>query len=370
MKNLTSLNNWSLFVFLLFWNSFSFCAESDDSISVYTQRFSTIAVYPENSAPAVIVSLNNSDIATPIDALVRSVPVRVGDKVAAGEVLVQLDCRDFESERARLLGERKATQARLELSAWQLKQTKILAGQQTLSEEQVQKKRAEHTALQGDLAALAARLKATARQIAACRVKAPYAGVVTARLTGVGQYAARGDALIRLLDVTDTEISAQVPSREADALLNAGQLAFERDGKRFPLTLRTILPAIQTETASQEVRLNFSAERDEAGAGGRLMWRNRHPFLPANVIVKRGDLFGVFIATNGRARFQALPGAQSGRPAPTPLPLESTVIVSGQFALQDGQAIRAQPLSDAELKSHARNPGSIPKVSIVTGSMQ
>jgi len=245
-----------------------FCASAlaDEAVPVRTQPLSALAIYPESSAPAVVVSLNDSPIAAQIDAPVFEIPVRVGDTVKAGAVLVKLACKDFELERARLQAERQATQARLELAEWQLKQAETLAEQQTLPQEQVQQKRAEQSALRGDLAAHSARIAGTDHQIAACTVKAPYPGVITARLITVGQYATRGTPLVRLLDITRPEISAQVSSRETAALHQADSLDFEHDGRRYPLKLRTVLPTIQTETGSQEVRLDFKAQYGEPGA--------------------------------------------------------------------------------------------------------
>jgi len=58
------------------------------------------------------VSLNDAPIAAQIEALVIDVPVRVGDTVKAGAILVKLACKDFELEQSRLKAERQAIQAR------------------------------------------------------------------------------------------------------------------------------------------------------------------------------------------------------------------------------------------------------------------
>jgi len=177
-----------LLLTLFIWLLVGLCSSihAAEPVPVRTQTLAELAIYPESNASAVVVSLNDAAIASEVDALVVGVPVRVGDSVKAGAVLVQLACKDFELDRARLQAERQATQARLELAQWQLKQTETLAAQQTLPQLQVQEKRSQLAVLRGDLAAHAARLETTARQIAHCTVKAPFAGVVTARLLAVG----------------------------------------------------------------------------------------------------------------------------------------------------------------------------------------
>ncbi|MCX7099932.1 MAG: efflux RND transporter periplasmic adaptor subunit [Methylobacter sp.] len=318
----------------------TFLVYADEVIPVRTQTLAELAIYPESAAPAVSVSLNNSAIASQVDALVLDIPVRVGDNVKAGAVLVQLSCRDFELDRTKLQAERQAAQAKLELSQWQLKQAETLAQQQTLPEEQVQEKRSQLAVLRGDLAAHAARIEATERQITHCTVKAPFAGVITERLISIGQFASRGTALVRLLDISHPEVSAQVSSRETPALQNSKSLVFEHNGEDYPLHCRTVLPAIHTETGTQEVRLDFIGRKAEPGAAGRLLWRDKVMHVPAELLVKRGEQLGLFINQTGTAHFHALPDAQSGRPAAIALPVDTQVIVTGQFALNEGMAIK------------------------------
>jgi RND family efflux transporter MFP subunit len=334
-----SIAGWLLACCLL---SFCTSALAVTPVPVRTQTLAELAIYPESASPAVVVSLNDAPIAAQIDALVVDVPVRVGDTVKAGAILVKLACKDFELEQSRLKAERQAIQARLELAQWQLKQAETLAAQQTLPEEQVQEKRSQLAVLRGDLAAHGARIEITDRQIVHCTVNAPFPGVVTARLIAVGQFASRGTALVRLLDITRPEVSAQVSSRETEALRQAKLLLFEHDGKQYPLILRAVLPTIHTETGTQNVRLDFTGLRSDPGAAGRLIWQNGVRHVPAEYLVQRDGQLGVFIVADGKAHLHALPGSQSGQPAPISLPPETQIIVTGQFGLNEGMAVKAE----------------------------
>jgi len=316
--------------------------QAAEPVPVRTQTLAELAIYPESAAPAVVVSLNDAPIAAQVDALVVEVPVRVGDAVKAGAVLVQLACQDFELDRTRLQAERQATQARLELAQWQLKHTETLAAQQTLPEEQVQQKRSQLAVLRGDLAAYAARIETTRRQIAHCTVKAPFTGVATARLIAIGQFATRGTPLIRLLDISRSEVSAQVSSRETQALQKAGSLVFEHNGEHYPLRLRTVLPTIHTETGTQEVRLDFIEGKAEPDAAGRLLWHDKVMHIATEFLVKRGELLGVFTEAAGTAHFHPLPDAQNGRPAAIGLASDTRIIVSGHYNLNDNAPVTVE----------------------------
>ena len=71
--------------------------------------------------------------------------------------------------------------------------------------------------------------------------------------------------------------------------------------------------------------------------------------IPAELLVKRGEQLGVFVNQNGSAHFQALPDAQSGRPAAISLPADTQIIITGQFALQEGVAIKVESKPGNEL---------------------
>ncbi len=318
---------------------------ADEPIPVLIQPLYELALYPESTAAAQVVSLNNTAIAAQVNALVAEIPVRVGDSVKAGAILVKLVCKDFELEHEKLKAERQATQSRLELAQWHIKQSELLASQRTLPLEKVQERRAELAVLRGELAAHAVRIKIAERQMASCLVKAPFDGIVTERSLSVGQLVSSGTALVHLLDLTRAEVSAQVASRDITALHKAGDLSFEHEGQRYPLKLRAILPSIQTQTGTQEVRLDFSGKRSQPGAAGRLVWQDQTLHIASELLVKRGEQLGVFTEQAGVAHFHSLPHAQNGRPAIIDLSPDTPIIVSGQYSLNEGSKVKAQVLT-------------------------
>lgn len=331
-------------------------AFADDPIPVVTQPLYELALYPESTSAAQVVSLNNSVIAAQVGGLVAEVPVRVGDTVKAEAVLVKLGCKDMELEYEKLKAERQATQAKLELAQWHLKQSELLTSQRTLPVEKVQERRAELAVLRGDLAADMAGIKIAERQMASCLVKAPFAGIVTERSISVGQLVSNGTALVHLLDLSQTEVSAQVASRDIAALRVAGELAFEHEGQRYPLKLRAVLPAIQAQTGTQEVRLDFIGKRGQPGAAGRLVWQNPTLHIASDQLVKRDGQLGVFTEQAGAAHFHPLPDAQNGRPAVIGLSPDTPIIVSGQYGLNEGSRVKVQTIPKTATKS-----GSKPK---------
>ena len=88
------------------------------------------------------------------------------------------------------------------------------------------------------------------------------------------------------------------------------------------------------------VQAERSPGRLRKGSAGQLRWNDDRPHLPASVVVQRERRLGVFVVEGGKARFVPLPRAEEGRAAPAALPPDAAVVVSGQAALQPGQAVR------------------------------
>ena len=81
-------------------------------MAVRAQPWRDIASVPTRSAPATVVSSNDTLLSAEVAARVLSFPPRVGDVVAVGEVIARLDCRAYELERASARTARDVLQAR------------------------------------------------------------------------------------------------------------------------------------------------------------------------------------------------------------------------------------------------------------------
>jgi RND family efflux transporter MFP subunit len=324
--------------------AFTATALADDPMVIRIRPLSEVVIYPESSAPAVAVSLNDTPIAAQVDAQIANIKVRVGDTVVSGTILATLDCREFIADRIRLRGELHAIEARIQQARWHLQQSQVLASQHTLPEERVRDRQAQLGEQQGNIEAQRGRLQSAERQIGQCTLKAPFTALVSQRLASVGQFVTRGTAIVRLVDLSQREVSAQIPVADTPGFNAADALAFDYQGRRYPLRLRHLLPTIASDTRTQEARLEFSENIPPAGAAGRLVWASKQPHLPADLLIKLNNQLGIFLETGGKATFHPLPQAQAGTPADIDLPSESRIIVSGQFGLKEGTAVKVVAL--------------------------
>lgn len=312
-------------------------ATADEARAVRAQPFSALAVYPELSAPAQVVSLNDSRIEASISAMVEQIEVRVGDVVEAGAALMTLQCDDQRNALEQLMAGRDALKARSGFADAQHKLASSLG--KTLSDEQLRQRKADAAALRADLAGAEAGVARGLRDVARCKITTPFKAVVVERLIGVGEKAQPGKPLLRLLDISSLEVSAQVQAFDADSLPIAEGLTLAVDEQRYPLTLRSALPMIDPNSRSREVRLEFAAKGAAPGSSGRLLWRLPNAHLPAEFLVQRDARQGVYVVRQGKAEFVAIKGAREGSPAAADITTDTLIVTEGRYGLNHGDAV-------------------------------
>jgi len=322
-----------LALFLLF-------AHSALAAKVTTQSAETLAIYPQFSAPATVLALHDSEISSEVAGQVVAIAVEVGDRVAAGDLLLSIDPFNYQQAVIQNEAALESLAARIELAEYQLKQANKLSQQRNVSEELLVQRKVELASLQAEQRAQQAALAQAKRNLQKTRISAPFAGVVSARTAQLGAQLEPGKPVLRLVSSDNLEISAQLQAEDARLLAQVRQLAFHVNGQRFPVTLRTITPLLDALTRTQEARLQFVDHHVLPGSSGRLRWQHPQPHLPADLLLRRDGKLGVFLAEQGKARFVPLPRAQEGRSvALEGLESSAQVIIDGRYALQDGDSI-------------------------------
>jgi RND family efflux transporter MFP subunit len=309
-------------------------------IPVTARPLADLVIHPERSAPASVESVNNADLSSEITARVLTIPVRVGEVVNAGEILVQLDCRDYQSRLAAQQATLVQFQSQKALAESQLDRARNLKRERNISDEEVDRRDTELAALEAQIKAQTETIRQAETNVERCTVRAPYRAAVTARLTDVGTLANPGSALLRLVQLDQLEVSARVRPDEVEEGAAAERLEFVYLDRRYPLKVVRVVPVVDPATRTVEIRLEFVAEEAPSGASGRLIWHSAGDYLPAELPVRRGGTLGVFVLTDGEAAFHPLEGALEGQPARVGLPADSMIIVEGRQRLQDGDAVR------------------------------
>ena len=246
-------------------------------------------------------AVRSATIAPLISGTVAEIRVGLGSSVAAGEVLARLSAREVD---ARL----EQTRAVSALARLERERAVILRNQEAISEAQLD----AATSQWGIARASQAEAATIARHAV---LRAPFAGVVTAKLANVGDTAMPGQPLLVLEAPGALRFEARVPETAVD--LGIGEpVALRLDGVDGEIegTVAEIQPASDDATRTRLAKIDLPPVAGlRSGRFGRLLLAtgaSEAVSVPAEAVVRRGQLEGVFVVDSGTARLRLV---RSGR---------------------------------------------------------
>jgi RND family efflux transporter MFP subunit len=313
---------------------------ADEAKPATAARLAEVAIVLEHSAPAEVEALTRTGIAARLAAEVESIPVEIGERVAAGDVIARLDCTDFENALDQAQATLEELEARLSLAGIRLDRIERLRRENAASADQLDEAEAERSALGANLRAQRTRVAMARRDVERCTVGAPFAGLITERPGERGAYAQPGTVLVELVAGDRVELRARLTDGDAASLKTSDEAFFRANGARWPVTLVTVVASANTTSRTREARFTFQGEPPIPGTAGRLHWTAHPRSIPADLLVRRDGDLGVFVIANGTAHFREIPEAIEGRPAPTDLPADTRLAVEGRYGLIDGDRVR------------------------------
>jgi RND family efflux transporter MFP subunit len=323
--------------------SVSFLSVAGDAVPVTVKPYGQLAIYPVVKVPASVVSLNDSKISSEVSAVVKKIPVNVGQVVEHGSVLFELDAGHYQLEYKRSRAVMQSIEAKLDLAKYQLQRAISLSKQKVVSEELLKQRQSEVKALKAEVAAQKSAIDIAKRNLDRCTVRAPFKAVIKQRMAHVGELASIGTPLVHIIDAEHLEISAKIQTNDIASLKLADQLELVSQGNSYKLKVENITPAYDSFERSQEVRFVFLGAPALPGAFGKVQWKKTSPHMPADLVVRRRGELGVFVVNKNKAQFVGLADAKEGQPVKLTQISETTaVIVDGRYKLQDGSDVKLQ----------------------------
>lgn len=309
------------------------------AIPVTTQTLQQLAIFPESSAPATVISRNDSELSAQVTAAITAIPVRVGDQVKAGTVLVGMDDTDYQLALQQADATLASLRARQSLAKAQLERISKLARSKSASVDLLNQRQAEVRQLTAEIAAQTASIQIAQQDLDRCQLRAPFDALILERDAQLGELATPGKALVRVLEAGHLEVEARVQPNDVTAVEQASALYFLSQGRRFPVTIRMVVSALDPRDRSRMMRLSFTDNAALPYSAGLLVWRQRNAHIPPDLLVRRDGLLGVMTSDGAQAVFVALPEASEGQPAATTLPMDTAIIVDGRFRVMAGDTL-------------------------------
>ncbi len=352
-------NVWIIFLLTgLIW--LTACGESDTSgenhqepvsVHVTTLRYQSIPEIVE--APGNVQPRNRISLAAQINGFVRETPVQAGDRIRSGQLLMTLDARDAESQKAAaesavqeaeaaLSGAKQARQAAvrmrtaskatLDLAEQTFKRYQKLFESKSVSPQEMDEIQSRRDAAQAELAsrnsmvaAAAERVKQVEARISQAkaqegradvllsytRILAPESGIVVERAVDAGSAIFPGSPLLVIDTTAKPQVLATLPVEQAGNLHTGMECTMRDSRSEIAIKGRIVEIVPQSDPATHSIQFKVDLLEDPDIVHGTYLkleipTGTRDALLiEQSAIVREGQLEGVFVVEEGKvARFR------------------------------------------------------------------
>jgi membrane fusion protein, multidrug efflux system len=246
---------------------------------------------------ATVAPVSRATVSTRMAATVQKVLVSEGAKVKRGQLLVVLSADDVRAQLA------ASTTALTNAMAYEKRILQLVASHAAtpveLETAQAQRSQAE------------AAVAATKANLGYTQLRAPFDGVVQARRVSAGDFVGPGQPLVDV-EGSELELQATLSEDEATGLAIGQPVKFEANDQHGEALLTALTPGGDSLSHRRTLRAKITGQDSalRSGAFARIAVRGgstkKTTRVPQTAIVQRGDLTGVFVADNGRARLRWL----------------------------------------------------------------
>jgi len=216
---------------------------------------------PSIKLPGTIQSRHRSIIGSETEGTVVALYVREGESVSQGASIAQLRTDSLQQLLNAARSELDAAKAARELANRSLDRARPLFDNESLSAQQVDELESELLRWQADEQRLEAEIARIKLMIEYSHIRAPFDGVIVARLTDIGEWRDTGDPVVELISITDLEIDVAVPVvyfDDIDASKPAGVSFPSISEKRFEMAVTAMVPVANSDARTFIVKLRLA----------------------------------------------------------------------------------------------------------------
>ncbi len=221
----------------------------------------------ERSFVGRVEAARESELGFELAGLLAQVWVEEGDAVERGERLARLDVERLRARRDELAAGRQQALAQLELARSTDARVAEAAELNAVSTQEWDEARQGLAARAAAVDQLEAQIHSLEVEIEKSTLRAPFAGVVSARRVDEGEVLAAGRSVVRLLEAGRLEARLGVAADEAAELAVGDELPVVVRGRTLDGWVKAILPERETSTRTVTVLLELPAAGSFARSG-------------------------------------------------------------------------------------------------------
>lgn len=242
--------------------------------------------------PGAVQAFEKTLLSFRVSGPLVEVNVKPGDAVRKGQVLMQVDPRDFQDRIAALEAQLDRTVAQYKKAAQDYKRATELFEEKVIPPASFDMAQSAHDATAAAVKEIEAGLLTAKHQLEDTTLVAPYDGIVTDKLVENHQMVAVGQVVVGLHDISRLKIEVEIPENEiVNRRLEAGepaQIQFASvPGREFPAVLREWNTAAAAVTRTYSVVFEMAAPADATilpGMTAQARWASALTSAPVAVV--------------------------------------------------------------------------------------
>jgi len=298
------------------------CGGTAQSAASAEQAEAAVPLAPENvvtasageltAGPAISGELTPAREATvraQVGGSIERLTVDRGQPVRAGMVLARIASRDLEEALASAETGVRSAESALALAQSEARRTATLVEGGALAARDLEQATLAVSNAESALAAARARARSAGQQIEDTTIRAPFAGVVSARAANLGDIVTPGAAILTVIDPSSLRLEALVPSSEIGRVRPDAEVVFTVrgvPGRTFIGTVTRVSPAADPVTRQVPIFVSLPNVEGDLLAGlfaeGRIQAETREGIVvPIAAVDETGAVPMVTRVREGRA---------------------------------------------------------------------
>jgi len=287
--------------------------QQQETLRVHADTVQTVTEPDRLVAPGQVSSRTDAFVSAKSVGTVLAIHVKAGDTVKKGQSMLEIDSSDVRSKLQQAKGGLAQAQAAYAIAESNYNRFKELYERNAASKVELEQMEYQLNTANGAVETAKGAVSEAKSYLRYASVTAPFDAVVVERMVNVGDFAAPGRPLFRLIDPSMMEFVCEVSESDARFVRNGTSVPVRLDnlGTSLEGTVQEVAAGSDFMTHSVRVRIGLSTTDGlKAGMYGTAVFpgiARQRILIPESWILRRGELQMVYVfGKDGRAQMRII----------------------------------------------------------------